>query len=124
MLNFKQVFKSNLFQWDSDMYLRLNVFYSEWQWVPVWVMRHVTRASDFHSDMHELMVNYLIICGYLNITDLLVSLAKVKIKLISFSTDEFILASVLNSNTMIKALLNDCCEQLTAGLHITKCCYM
>ena len=54
------------------------------------------------SDMHELKVNNLIICAYLNITDLLVSLANVKIKSISFLTDEFILACLLNSNTMIR----------------------
>lgn len=64
------------------MNLRLNVFYSEWRRVPVLVMRQVTGASYFHSDMHELNVNNLIICAYLNITDLLVSLAKVNIKLI------------------------------------------
>lgn len=65
--------------------------------------------------MHELKVNNLIICAYLNITDLLVSLAKVKIKLISFSTDvHFSLSTKFKHYD--KTLLSDCCEQLTAGV--------
>lgn len=84
------------------MYLRLNGFYSEWRWLPVLVMRQVTGASYFHSDMHELKVNNLIIYVYLNNTGLLVSLANVKTELISFSTNELILVSLLNSNTMIR----------------------
>lgn len=52
--------------------------------------------------MHELKANNLIIYVYLNNTGLLVSLANVKTELISFSTNELILVSLLNSNTMIR----------------------
>lgn len=65
--------------------------------------------------MHDLKVNNLVIWVYSNITDLLVSLANVRLKLISFSTAEFILAST-KFKSCDKAL-PQCCEQLTA-----KCC--
>lgn len=44
MLSFEQVLQSNRFQWDSDTYLRPNGFYSDWRWVPVFVMRQLAGA--------------------------------------------------------------------------------
>lgn len=54
VLSFEQLLQSNRFQWDSDTYLRPNGFYSDWRWVPVFVMRQLTGACYFHLDMHAL----------------------------------------------------------------------
>ena len=69
--------------------------------------------------MHELKVNNSIICSYLSVSDMLISLANVKIKLISLSTDEFVVASLLNSNTMIRLSHVIAVNRLQLELNVT-----